>query len=121
MPSINIEGIEDLRDEQGPSEDFSALQAQLCPTIVRACSPLTMKWFTVNIGNLTDMVWAKDSAKALVMADPNIKDTLVKLIQAHKSASEGNMPSDVIEGKGQVKPFYIIFHVQSNTADYLRV
>lgn len=61
-----------------------------------------MKWFSITLENLTEMVWAKDSAQALVMADPRTKETLVKLIQAHRSASAVEAPSDVIEGKGQV-------------------
>lgn len=101
--SLNIEDLEDLKDQQGPSEPFSALQAQLCPATVNACSPLTMEWFEIAIENATEMVWQKDSADALVMADPKNKDTVMKLIQAHQNAKLGGMTSDVIEGKGQVK------------------
>lgn len=100
---VNIEGLEDLKDQQGLSEPFSALQAQLCPATLNACSPLTMEWFEITIENATEMVWQTDSAEALVMADPKTKDTLMKLIQAHQNAKMGEMTSDVIEGKGQVK------------------
>ncbi|KAG6353258.1 hypothetical protein INS49_007557 [Diaporthe citri] len=99
--SVDTEGSDDFQDEQDPSDDSSALPAQFCPSTVRACSPLTMRWFTVTIENLTEIVWAKDSAKALVMADSKTKDTLAKLIQAHMSADANNAPSDIIEGKGQ--------------------
>lgn len=101
--SVDTEGLDDLQDVQDPSKDLSVLQEQHCPSTVRACSPLTMKWFSVTIENLTEMVWAKDAAKALVMENPNTKDTLVKLIQAHGTANAGEVPSDVIEGKGQVR------------------
>lgn len=100
--SVNTEGFDNLQHDQDPAEEISDLQAQFCPTTVNACSPLTRKWFSVSIANLTDMVWAKDSAKALVMEDSRTKDTLFQLIQAHKSAYSGEAPSDVIEGKGQV-------------------
>lgn len=100
--SISTEGFDDLRDEQAPSEDFTSLQAQLCPTTVKACSPRTTNWFNVSIENLTDMVWGKDAANALVLADPKTKETLVRLIQAH---GNGDASSDVIEGKGQVNCF----------------
>lgn len=100
--SINTEDFAEVRDEQVPSEDFSSTQAHLCPATVKACSPLTMNWFNVHVGNLTDIVWEKDAAKALVMEEPKTKDTLVSLIQAHKSGDEGRTSSDVIQGKGQV-------------------
>lgn len=107
--SINTEDFDDVLDEQDPSEDFSVTQAHLCPATVKACSPLTMEWFEVSIGNLTDMVWAKDAAKALVMADPKTKDTLVNLIQAHRSEDADENSSDVIRGKGQVNCFHDSF------------
>lgn len=103
--SIIAQGTDEFQDEHEPSEDFSALPAQFCPATVRACSPLTMNWFEVTIDNLAEIVWAKDSAEALVMPDPTTKDTLAKLIQAHSSAQAGDAPSDFIEGKGQVKFF----------------
>lgn len=107
--SINTEDFDDVLDEQAPSEEFSITQAYLCPATVKACSPLTMEWYEVSIGNLADMVWAKDAAKALVMADPKTKDTLVNLIQAHRSGDADEKSSDVIRGKGQVNCFHHSF------------
>jgi len=92
---------EDAPDNAAPSEPFSGLQAQLCPSAIYCCSPRTTTWYRVDVSNLKPVTWQKSAIDALVM-DIATKDTLRGLVEEHKRGRLDGALNDFIENKGQV-------------------
>ena len=95
------EEVEGTRDTVSPTEPFSDLQAQLCPSAVYCCAPRTGTWYEITIANLKPVAWQKDAIEALVLEN-EIKQTLCELVDEHKRGRLEGVMTDFIQNKGQV-------------------
>lgn len=90
-----------VQDEQPPSEEFSALQARLCPSTVQCCVPRTFTWYSVTIDNLKPITYEKEAMTALVIPEET-KQMLLGLIEEHQRNESQGAITDFISNKGEV-------------------
>ena len=93
-------------DNFDPGEEFSPLQAQLCPSAVSCYSLKSRKWFNICVSKIKETQWAKEALDHLVV-DESTKAMLLGLVQRHRK-NKDEVLSDVIPSKGKViiKPSY---------------
>ena len=87
-------------DNFDPREDFSPLQAQLCPSAVSCYSLKSRKWFNICVSKIKEIRWAKEALDHLVL-DESTKAMLLGLVQRHRKIKD-EVLSDVIPSKGKV-------------------
>lgn len=90
-----------VQDEHEPSEEFSALQARLCPSIVECCVPRTFNWFSVTVDNLKPITYEKEAIDALVIPQ-DTKQMLLGLVEEHRRNESQGAITDFISNKGEV-------------------
>ena len=101
--------IEDAEDfnSVSPEEELTTLQARLCPSNLTCYSPSSRTWFSASVRRLWEVKWKASAWEHLVL-DPEIKGTIMTLVEQHGARSNEGVVGDVIEGKGNVrmqKPF----------------
>lgn len=90
-----------VQDEQEPSEEFSTLQACICPSTVQCCVPRTFTWYSVTIDNLKPITYEKEAMRALVIPK-DTKQMLLGLIEEHQRNESQGAITDFISNKGEV-------------------
>ena len=85
-------------DDFDRNERFHALQAQLCPSVVKCFSLTTLEWYSVLVDNLQEIEWKTEAFNHLVLEEAS-KKMLKGLVEQHKK-NKSNVMLDVIEGKG---------------------
>ena len=88
-------------DDFPASGDFEDLQALLSPSTINCFSLTLRKWFAISVSkaNLRDIEWKREAFEHLVL-DDNIKQTIIKLVEQHRSQEQAQIVGDVIHGKG---------------------
>lgn len=105
-PAVRFEGKATavslgVQNELPPSEEFSALQARLCPATVQCCVPRTFNWYSVTVDNLKPITYEKEAMKALVIPQ-DTKKMLLGLIEEHRRNESQGAITDFISNKGEV-------------------
>jgi hypothetical protein len=87
-------------DNFSPREEFTSLQAQLCPSSVSCCALKSRKWYNISVSKIGEVNWAKEALDHLVL-DQKTKSMLLGLVQRHRK-NKDEILSDVIPSKGKV-------------------
>jgi len=87
-------------DNFDPREEFSPLQARLCPSALSCYSLKSRKWFNICVSKIKEVQWAKEALDHLVL-DDSTKMMLLGLVQRHRK-NKDEVLSDVIPSKGKV-------------------
>lgn len=102
-----------VKDEQPPSEDFSALQARICPSTVQCCVPRTFTWYSVTVDNLKPITYEKEAMDALVIPGET-KQMLIGLIEEHRRNESQGAITDFISNKGEVNTLICSYRTLTN-------
>lgn len=108
-----IEVARGVPEEQPLSEEFSALQACLCPSTLQCCAPRTFTWYSVTIDNLKPISYEKEAMKSLVIPEET-KNFLLGLIEEHRRTESQGAITDFIANKGEVSLLRCAFRVRTN-------
>ncbi|KAH0545284.1 hypothetical protein FGG08_000583 [Glutinoglossum americanum] len=87
-------------------EDFSKLQAQLCPATALCYTVKSRTWYEIGISRTEEVKWRDDAVKLLVLEDMT-KKMLIGLVKQHQVNKE-KVLSDIIPSKG--KGLVIVLH-----------
>ncbi|KAI7780369.1 hypothetical protein LA080_016093 [Diaporthe eres] len=82
------------------SEEFSALQACICPSTLQCCAPSTFTWYSVTIDSLKPISYEKEAMKSLVIPKET-KTLLLGLIEEHRRTESQGALTDFIANKGE--------------------
>lgn len=102
-----------VQDEQPISDEFSALQARLCPSTVQCCVPRTFTWYSVTIDNLRPITYEKEAMNALVIPGET-KQMLLGLIEEHQRNESQGAITDFISNKGEVYTLICPYRILTN-------
>ncbi|KAL1877963.1 hypothetical protein Daus18300_002317 [Diaporthe australafricana] len=100
-PPPGFETAQEVPEEQSPANEFSSLQARLCPSTLQCCVPRTATWYTVTVDNLQPITYKKEAMDALVIPR-DTKDMLIGLIEEHQRNESQGAITDFIANKGEV-------------------
>ncbi|KAK0616618.1 P-loop containing nucleoside triphosphate hydrolase protein [Immersiella caudata] len=93
-------------DDFTPDQEFSDLQAELCPATV-ACYALQKRdWFEIQCSKISEVEWGTGALESLVINE-DTKRTLVCLVDQHKKNRDKGL-SDIIKFKG--KGLIVVMH-----------
>ncbi|KAK0643994.1 P-loop containing nucleoside triphosphate hydrolase protein [Cercophora newfieldiana] len=93
-------------DDFDPKNEFSDLQAELCPATVVGYALQRRCWYEIQCSKVAEVDWAPNTMENLVI-DEKTKRTLVCLVDQHKK-NRGRGLSDIIKSKG--KGLIVVLH-----------
>ena len=82
------------------TEEFSALQAQLCPPFAYCYGLGSRMWYEIAISRIEEVQWQKEAIHQLVL-EQETKEMLIGLVKQHQVNKE-RVLSDIIPSKGKV-------------------
>jgi len=82
------------------NEEFSALQAQLCPPVAYCYGLGSRMWYAIAISRIEEVQWQKEAIHQLVL-EQETKEMLIGLVKQHQVNKE-RVLSDIIPSKGKV-------------------
>jgi hypothetical protein len=81
-------------------EEFSALQAQLCPPFAYCYGLGSRMWYEIAVSRIEEVQWQKEAIHQLVL-EQETKEMLIGLVKQHQVNKE-RVLSDIIPSKGKV-------------------
>ncbi|KKY29195.1 putative atpase aaa+ type core [Phaeomoniella chlamydospora] len=93
-------------DDFDPENDFSSIQAQLCPGTVYCYAIKSRSWYDIAVSHISEVDWNKEALEHLVLS-PDKKEMLLGLVQQHQK-NKDKIVSDVIPSKG--KGLVLVLH-----------
>ncbi|KAK5656929.1 hypothetical protein OQA88_3451 [Cercophora sp. LCS_1] len=101
-----INSTHDSFDDFDPKNEFSDLQAELCPATVVGYAMQKRSWYEIQCSKISEVDWAPGTMKSLVINE-DTKRTLVCLVDQHKKNRDRGL-SDIIKFKG--KGLVVVLH-----------
>jgi hypothetical protein len=87
-------------------DDFSDLQAQLCPSTAYSYAVKSRTWYEITISRTDEVQWEENAVKQLVLEE-STKRMLVGLVKQHQE-NKTKVISDIIPSKGKVSHLLLL-------------
>jgi len=97
---VPLDGEHGSFDGFPTNEEFSALQAQLCPPFAYCYGLGSRMWYEIAISRTEEVQWQKEAIHQLVL-EQETKEMLIGLVKQHQ-INKGKVLSDIIPSKGKV-------------------